>query len=347
MAYKPPCTTNSDTCRQRRILALETAVGGLQDSLAAAAADVAALTARVAALEAVPEPPPVEPPPVEPPPVEPPPPPTVPPGVITVDDFTSGALDPTLWVTRYPWYDNQHHLNDRYEVNLDSQVTVHDGVLDIRAQAIATDDPRWPGNGDYAAGPDGRYPYRSGVATTGYVERDPTPVRFAWLYGLLEVRAQFPVGAGPYWSTSPAASKLWPAIWCMPASGAGWSATTPEVDIMEAFGDTRNHVGWALHGIDASGTYPAVEYGGGWHTWGWNWQPGRMEFLVDGVVRGTVATAPAVPYYLLLNLAVGMYPGFGPPALPGTPTDAHLLVDSVRLTRHQQTQVWRRGVLVP
>lgn len=331
------------------------------------------VTAAKAYQAAVAPPPPPPPPPPEPPPPTPEPPPPTPTGpVFLIDDFTGTTLDTNTWCTRYYWPGTEYGLGERGEIVLAEQVSLHDGTLDIWAHRQQTTNP-----GNTA---DVR-PYRSGVITTGMTQQEGKPARLSWQYGLLEVRAKFPKGLGyekGYWTA--AQSKMWPAIWVLAADGKVNDTDSPEIDMLDLFGDSTfgqfAHSGgrivpgpyggqWKPDRISNPGGLlryngaehwdstwsgppwpPRVELGDDWHTFGLNWVPGRIEFLLDGVVHGTNTTnVPAKPYYLLVNLAVGHRSGFWPPGAE-TPDDAHFLVDWVRLTRYPETKVYRRGVEV-
>lgn len=283
---------------------------------------------------------------------------------IVLDDFTATTLDTNTWVTAYPWWPYDH-LGQRYEVNRADQVSLHDSYLDIYAKRQTTTSaydaslrPAWP-VGQY---PDG-FPFRSGVISTGFIENGSDNIqgaRWAFQYGLLEIRAYFPVQPGPPWSPDTNGSKIWPAFWLLKdQSPAGGGSDKPEIDIIDMFGSTK-FVQYSLEGgttgrFDGSdwGDYSShAEYGGAWHTWALDWTADTIKFLVDGVVHGqyTGPVVPDAPYFLMINTAVGHEGSdaggrFGPPELPGTPDDHHLLVDWVKLTKYPSTKVYRRRTL--
>lgn len=293
---------------------------------------------------------------------------------LVVDDFDGSALRTGLWCPRYYWRGVEFGLDGRGEVNLPEQVSVHDSMLDLHAQRGETDNPNHPGQSAEVR------PFRSGVVTTGMTQVEDGPARLSWQYGLLEVRATIPAGRGAqygFWTSEQ--SKMWPAIWMLAADGTVNDTTSPEIDLIDVFGDSTyvqfslqdgqlvpgDYGGpWKQERVDRPGSVlrysgaeewdptngsspvpPRVEYGGEWHTWGLRWTPSTVEFLVDGVVHGTDTTrVPHQPYYLLINLAVGSRDGFWPPG-DETPDDAHLLVDWVRLTPDPDTRIWENGVL--
>lgn len=178
------------------------------------------------------------------------------------------------------------------------------------------------------------------------VERDYTSARLQTLekveftYGLLEARIQVPSGQG-----------LAPAFWTLGDEAyEGDDGQWPqcgEIDAMEVLGSEPNVLNGTLHGL-----WPSAPHGigdelrlpnplsAGFHTYGVEWKPESISFLLDGSVYATVsreALAPGDqwpfqhPNFLLLNLAVGgEWPG-SPDA--STEFPARMLVDWVRIYR--------------
>ncbi|NRQ32314.1 glycoside hydrolase family 16 protein [Nonomuraea sp. NN258] len=156
-----------------------------------------------------------------------------------------------------------------------------------------------------------------------------TAGKFAHRYGRLEARLKLPVGQG-----------MWPAFWARRSpqgSGRG------EIDIMEYLGHEPGTVHGNLHGergYDAVNSYRlpgGARFSDDFHVFAADWYPDRISFLVDGQVYATEHRSAAppggwdfdVPYYLLLNLAVGG-------DWPGPPDDTtrfpqRLVVDHVRV----------------
>lgn len=150
--------------------------------------------------------------------------------------------------------------------------------------------------------------------------------RAAWRYGKVAVRARLPQGQG-----------TWPAIWMMPSDEVyGRWAASGEIDILEAVnlgvpcakcpGGRENTILGTLHfgGPSPKNASKGEEVpfpdvlDGGFHTYGIEWEPGRITWQVDGRTYATrVAsewwtTASKVPgapfdrdFYLILNLAIG------------------------------------------
>jgi beta-glucanase (GH16 family) len=194
--------------------------------------------------------------------------------------------------------------NNELEYYSDSSVGVNpftnaDGVLTITAA---------PGSNPLGL------PYNSGIITTGQL--------FNFEYGLVEVSARLPAGAG-----------LWPAIWLLP-SNLDWP---PEIDIMEMLGDRPNVIYASIHTADRN-LVPVAPVGVGdttrsFHTYGLDWEPDTITWCFDGNPIRTVATPADLhqPMYLLINLAVG-----GRDSWPGRPNratqfPARMSLDYVRI----------------
>jgi beta-glucanase (GH16 family) len=197
----------------------------------------------------------------------------------------------------------------------------------------------------------------NGTYTSGFVSTYKT---FSQKYGLFEIRAKLPQGAG-----------LWPAFWMMPTAPAG--SNTPlygvwpnsgEIDIMEAgYDGNSNNVEAHLHsGPSSSQTQPGGSFKpsgsevpfstADWHTYSVEWEPGSISFFVDdqeyeSMTANSVTTylngvgttedepgwaipanAPAgdtmapfdQPFHLIFNVAVGDYAGT-PDLTPNVPYD--------------------------
>ncbi len=157
-------------------------------------------------------------------------------------------------------------------------------------------------------------PYNSGIITT---EKS-----FNFQYGLVEVSAKLPAGAG-----------LWPAIWLLPSS-LDWP---PEIDIMEMLGNDPTMIYVSTHsGPDNISSSLPVYVGDtthAFHTYGLDWEPNTITWYFDGNAIRTVATPSDMqqPMYLLINLAVG-----GAGSWPGAPASAsefpaQMSIDYVRI----------------
>ena len=133
--------------------------------------------------------------------------------------------------------------------------------------------------------------------------------KFAFQYGKLEVRAKIEYGRG-----------VWPAIWALGANGK-WP-DCGEIDILEYVSQDKHKVHGTMH------WQKGTNYGGGhtkninepdllegFHTYGMDWTPEKIDLYFDGKKFHTLTLDDAnradgsnpfrQPYYLILNLAIG------------------------------------------
>lgn len=147
---------------------------------------------------------------------------------------------------------------------------------------------------------------------------DKANALFNLTYGYVEARMKLPTVAG-----------AWPAFWMLPQDPGlytGWPSAG-EIDIMESVGCKTDavtgnaHWGTPNHMYQGSGWYtlPSGDIDN-WHTYAVNWEPGKIEWIYDGVTIYTLSSwtdylnnassyltydAPFdQPFYLLLDLAV-------------------------------------------
>ncbi len=217
------------------------------------------------------------------------------------DEFDgSGAIDSEKWFhqTQLPngnsWYNNEiQHYTDR----LDNSY-VSDGTLKIVAK---------------------KETYTDQGQTKEYTSARLNS-KYAFTYGLVEVKAKLPEGVG-----------TWPAIWMLGQNisepGAYWQTlgygTTSwpycgEIDIMEHWGANQNYVQSALH---TPSSYGGTSNVGGqyisnastqFNVYTLEWTPEQMIFSVNGYVHYTYNPNPqnseTWPFdahqYLLLNIAI-------------------------------------------
>ena len=144
--------------------------------------------------------------------------------------------------------------------------------------------------------------------------------KFAFTYGVVEIRAKLPSGVG-----------TWPAIWTLGKNinenGAYWqqqgfgTVSWPacgEIDIMEHWGNNQNYVQSAMHTPSSHGA--TVNHGGRtistvsseFHVYKLEWTAEKMIFSVDDVehytYNPTAKNSDTWPFnsdqYLLLNVAI-------------------------------------------
>ncbi|MCL6457394.1 MAG: family 16 glycosylhydrolase, partial [Gorillibacterium sp.] len=224
------------------------------------------------------------------------------------DEFNNTSIDKSNWVfdTGNGWWDagtsswvagwGNNEL-EFYRDDTADNVTVANGVLSIKAKK---ESPQYTDSSGY------KWDYTSGkIKTKGL---------YAKQYGKVEVRAKLPVGKG-----------LWPAIWMLPKSDTygGWAASG-ELDIMEARGSAPKQVTGTIHygatapdnkNSGANYVFPGTSTVAEFHTYGIEWEPGEIRWLVDGNVYQTQnrwysesGDYPAPfdrQFYLIMNLAVG------------------------------------------
>jgi beta-glucanase (GH16 family) len=229
------------------------------------------------------------------------------------EGFAGGRLDGSRWSRCYWWAARGCTIVTNHELEwyLPGQVQVGRGVARLIAARRAV------------RGTDGRtYPFVSGMISSGPTPRSSAP-KFSVRYGRVEARLRVPAGPG-----------LWSAFWLLPADRSG----QPEIDVMEIHGDSPGVVRMHLHYRAAGGrdavlssdwTQPSLP--SGWHRYGINWRAGRLDWLIDGVVRWHVdgAAVPRSRMYLIADLAVGGDPVGAPTAR--TPFPSVLAIDWVRV----------------
>ena len=200
----------------------------------------------------------------------------------------------------------------------------HDGKgnLVIRAERLTETDDRpaaWYGPAEFTSA------------------RITTKEHMLFEYGRYEVRAKVPAGSG-----------VWSAFWMLghDIQTNHWPAVG-EIDVMEQIGREPNRVFGTLHcaghhsdhGFGKTLDLP-FDLADGWHTYGVNWQPDRIDWFIDDNLYFS-ATPEAMgvenwvfdkPYYLLLNLAVGG--GLGGQVASDLANPANLEVDFIRVYKY-------------
>lgn len=132
-----------------------------------------------------------------------------------------------------------------------------------------------------------------------------------WKYGYFEIRAKLPAGRG-----------TWPAIWMMPMldTYGGWPRSG-EIDIMEHVGFDENVIHHSLHSRDLNhrngnqitASVRIDRAVNAFHTYALEWDPQFIRWLVDGRETfraenpgtGNGAWPFDIPFYLILNVAIG------------------------------------------
>ncbi len=215
--------------------------------------------------------------------------PTPAPHLVFDDEFNTFVSSPDGsqgWMTSLPYGgEAARTLSGNHEAEYYSDSSVGKNPFKDRGGVLTiTASPAAPGSNPYGL------PYDSGIITTFK--------SFAMTYGMFEVRAELPAGQG-----------LWPAFWLLPAS----DQYTSELDVFEQLGNDPNTIYATTHGSTAGNwntdfqTLNVANTSTGFHTYGVDWEPKTVTFLVDDKVVATAPTPASMnqPMYMLLNLAVG------------------------------------------
>jgi beta-glucanase (GH16 family) len=159
-----------------------------------------------------------------------------------------------------------------------------------------------------------------------------TKGKFDFKYGIIEIRAKLPIGAG-----------TWPAIWTLGSniSSVGWPSCG-EIDIMEHAGNRQGTIQSAMHTPSSNGN--TVNKGSQFlsdvstefHVYKVQWTSEKMVFSVDDVIHYTYNPATknssTWPFdanqYLILNVAMGG--SFGGPIGPNF-VESTMEIDYVRV----------------
>jgi beta-glucanase (GH16 family) len=193
-------------------------------------------------------------------------------------------LDKSVWGTCYPWAAGPggctNFANPEYEWYLPSQVRVSGGALRLTARRALT-------QGTTSTGQPKQYACRSGMVTSY--------PGFRFEYGLVEMVAKVPTGAG-----------LWSGLW-LAAANLKWP---PEIDLLEQWGPPDNKAGVYFHPISApfskAHLNPAMkaQIATGWHTFSILWTRHQVTWYIDNQQMMTVTkNVPHQPMYLIADLA--------------------------------------------
>jgi beta-glucanase (GH16 family) len=221
------------------------------------------------------------------------------------DEFDGDSLDTTKWCMQHgngSDYGIENWGNNELESYEYDNVTVKDGNLVIEAR-------KEDKNGKQ---------FTSGRLRTMTDDNEPL---YSVKYGRIEAKIKIEGGSG-----------MWPAFWMLPVDQNiyGTWAASGEIDIMEAMGRLPFKIGGTAHygGVWPKNVYSNKEYFfengtdiSDYHTYAVEWTPKHLKWYVDDECYSTLSnwyaigdkgtvnyTAPApfdVPFYIILNLAVG------------------------------------------
>jgi beta-glucanase (GH16 family) len=216
--------------------------------------------------------------------------PTTTPGYLLDDEFNS--LNTNIW---YNCSSPCYPPNNEMQVYRSSNVSVHDGMLDLVATKSGSS-------------------YSSGKVMTWQ--------KFSFLYGHIEARVLIPYGQG-----------LWPAFWLLHDANEDNSNEIDIMESVnnehvDYFSDHYNLNGQFLH---ATSEAPITD---GWHVLALDWQKDKLVWSIDGVAKFSITDPNKIPgtqMNIILNLAVGGdWPG-SPDSSSVFP--AHFLIDYVRISK--------------
>ncbi|MGI5404070.1 glycoside hydrolase family 16 protein [Streptomyces sp. CA-135486] len=216
------------------------------------------------------------------------------------DEFNGTSLDREKWATGNP--DENGSTEITAPVNTDELQCYDSNLVDVSEGTLNITAIRKPAT---CGGKE--MEYSSGMINS----KDDFRQRF----GALEARIYLP-------AATPGVIANWPAFWQV---GPEWPITG-ENDVMEGL------IGRAcFHFYSKEGPRGQCATGDftGWHTFGANWQPGRVDYYYDGVFVGAITEGiTSAPQWLMLNNSVQPKIG-GPTKLP-----AEMRVDYVRVWQH-------------
>ena len=229
------------------------------------------------------------------------------------DEFRGGTLDSAKWTSRYRW-GPLRTINNEQQYYIDAQNDPDFGhsPFEFDGENLTISAIRTPSHLKSKAN---NKNYLSGTMTTFG--------KFKMRYGYVEMRARLPKGKG-----------LWPAFWLLHNQESG---IRPEIDVVEMLGDRPAVVYQTYHhynnqSLRSTPTYEVWEtdFSAGFHTYGMQWEPGRITWYVDGEPRNSFANnnVASEDMYLLVNLAIGGAWAGNPNS--STPFPANLTIDYIR-----------------
>jgi beta-glucanase (GH16 family) len=232
---------------------------------------------------------------------------------LSFDEEFQGPLNSSTW-TQSLW--GLTKFSGEQEVYDPSAVTANSGTLALTARQQSMSGMN----------------YVSGLITTGPV-LGTKPTGYSFTYGYAEARIKLVSGQG-----------LWPAFWMLPDPGplGGYHDGLGEIDIMEELGNqpTIDQVHFHQNGNQwGTGIAAGVDLSKGYHDYAVNWQPGRIDYYLDGKQIYSVNAAPSVAEYLILNMAIGASGSW-----PGAPNSTTPFPSALDV---QSVQVWQTSLTLP
>jgi len=228
------------------------------------------------------------------------------------DEFNGRDIDSSKWNSSYRWGPNwtinneQQYYIDRIN-NPDfgrSPFSFNNGKMTITATKTPDN---LKSSANYKS-------YLSGALTTYK--------KFKMRYGYVEMRAKMPRGQG-----------LWPAFWMLNQYDNG---QRPEIDIMEFLGrdvdtvyNVYHYYPGGRHKASPSYEVNGPDYTADFHTFGMQWEPGKITWYVDGRAVNTHTSGVSnEEMYIIVNLALGG--SWGGNVDGSTPFPARYVIDYIR-----------------
>jgi len=182
-----------------------------------------------------------------------------------------------------------------------AQITVSNGTAKLTAAPLV---PPLSSTGCF----ENQCTYKSGLLSTCRPNANAgTAYLYTFTYGYVESRMKFPATQG-----------FFTAFWMLPADPS--YAYRSEVDIVEILGDDPRTIFMHYHynnrsqshavnqGKGNNGACPVKDYGTDFHTFGFDWQPDRVAWYIDGVkcseFTGTTAQIENGPQQIIIDLMV-------------------------------------------
>ncbi len=242
------------------------------------------------------------------------------------DNFETGAVDHRVWDTGYPWGRYLHGSERAYYTD-GANLEIANGTIKMiaRREPITGYCFAWDAAGNFV-------PYYKDFDYTSGMLYGRQPFR----YGYFECRFKAPVGRG-----------FNAAFWL-------YGEESSEIDIFEILGSDSTDAQMTLHWeerdpIVGTRQWPkhvirkAPSFSGGWHSFGVLWEPGILDWYLDGervhqarwtrFIRGR--HIPDVDMHVIFTLGVG---GMDGDPDETTPFPAAFEVDYVRVYRTPATE---------
>jgi len=211
------------------------------------------------------------------------------------DEFQTRGIDSSKWNTTYRW-GSYIIINGekQFYVDVINQPDFGHSPFEFDGEYLTINAVPTP---DYLRSSANWQKYMSGALTTYE--------KFKMRYGYVEMRASMPKGRG-----------LWSAFWLLHQKD---DQRRPEIDVMEFLGHRPDRIYNTYHyykdgNLNSTPSFEVREdnFSDDMHTFGMEWEPGKITWSVDGEERNSFESGNVSweDMYLLVNLAVGgWWPG--------------------------------------